>query len=506
MALPSPPFRPASGWLSLARPFCRAADKRMRIRAGVVLGGIAALLRIGATAAYSQEAPETKSDQYHKLDSAFSDRIEAFEKMYGAIQKRLLTAVHYEKKTTDAGVSRTEEAWINELDQLLKVSVERTSPAGSQLTEYFYDSDRIILVQRHNERPAKDGPPDVQVEKFLYGQTELDNMMQPRIAEGIQRVTMSKWVEGQESVRDTPPGLPGDEPLSAGKPGAQALAILEKLVSAGPPKYDPAAGPEAQKYRLIMDSVSPDGHYALAFGLAQEKINWEEHRDAKRGGYVADTDTGAKREVLRNYVVDLKTSKILGETGCRYSRTRSKDGQEDRDGHKCYTVWSDGSETFVQTVLEQEGAQKYYACRVGRIVDGRLLPTVDAGAPAAKVARSFATQKRWKIPKDQMFNVDLGSYKDVYVSFNEIALTIDGVSESGGNDIKVSFALKVTGNVLTLEALPGAKEVQVERGTPYYAEQALNAEDQENVEKKKALLEKRRRLLLESQAAETPKK
>jgi hypothetical protein len=489
----------------------------MRLRAWLILGGIAALLLIGVTAAYPQEAPETKSDQYRKLDSAFSERITEFNEMLAGFQKHLLTAVHYEKKTTDSGVSRTEEAWINELDQISKVSVERTSPAGSELTEYFYESDRIILVQRHNERPVKDGPPDVEAEKFFYGEKAADPFAEaPLIFKGIQRVTMSRWVEGQGGGPNTPLGLPPDQPLAIGKPAAQAWAIAEKLISAGPPGYDPMAGPEAQKYRLIMDSVSPDGRYALAFGLKQEKTDWEEHRDTKRGGYVINADAEAKKKSLCNYVVDLKTHKILGETGCRYSRTRShdvngppSDDPSVHEEHDCYTVWSKIGDTFVQTVLENKGKERYYECRVGRIVDGRLLPTVDLGAPATKAARSFATKNGWKVTKDQMFNVDLGSHRDVDVSFNEIALTIDGVSEFGGNDIRVFFAPKVTKDVLSLQALPEVREIQVERGTPFYAEPASNAEDQELKELKEqrnALVEKMRRRRLESQPAETPKK
>lgn len=465
---------------------------------------MAALLLIGATAAYPQEVPEKKSDQYRKLDSGFSERITGCDEMLTGFQKRLLTAVHYEKKTTDSGVSRTEEAWINELDQILKVSVERTSPAGNELTEYFYDSDHIILVQRHNERPIKDSPPDVQVEKFFYGEKEADPTTEsPSIAKGIQRVTMSRWVEGQGGGPNTPPGLPPDQPLAIGKPAAQAWAIAEKLISAGPPGYDPMAGPEAQKYRLIMDSVSPDGRYALAFGLKQEKTDWEGYRDTKRGGYVITADAQTKKRLLCNYVVDLKTHKILGETGCRYSRTRSHDVYAEQD---CYTVWSANGGTFVQTVLET-GKERYYECRVGQIVDGRLIPTVDLGAPAANLARSIAARKGWKLTKDNgNFEVELGGYKKVSIVGDEISLTMMAGGEWGGDDIEEYFTFKVAKDALSLQARSESRIVSIERGTPFYAEPALNSDEQEASDKKRALLERKRKLFLESQPAETPKK
>ncbi len=498
------PYRPNTGLL----------DRGMQtfLRAGLVVAWIAALSRIGVTAGYSEEAPETKSAQYRKLDSAFSRRISEFDEMYGMFEKHLLTAVRYEKETTDGGVSRTEQAWINELDQILEVSVERTSPAGSELTEYFYNSDRVILMQRHQERVLENGISDVQAEKFFYWEKDLDPITGlPRISNRIRRVTMSTCDERQNGSNDAPLGLPADQPLAIGKPGAQAWAIVEKLISAGPPKYDPMADPEAQKYRLIMDSVSPNGRYALAFGPKQEKIDWEEHRDAKRGGYVINAETDAKK-LLRNYVVDLKTHKILGETGCRYSRTRSQDNNpltddpSTQENHECYTVWSENGDTFVQTVLEDKGKERYYDCRVGRMADGSVLSTLDLGGPAAKLAKSIATRKGWKLTKDNgNFEVELGGYKKVSIVGDEINLTMVAGGEWGGDDIEEYFTVKVAKDVLSLQPSTFSKEVRVERGTPFYAEPALNADEQEYVDKKRALLERRLKLLLEQQREETLK-
>lgn len=46
-------------------------------------------------------------------------------------------SIPYTRKTKSEGGTTIERAWYNGCDDLIKVAVEHTSPAGRELTEYF---------------------------------------------------------------------------------------------------------------------------------------------------------------------------------------------------------------------------------------------------------------------------------------------------------------------------------------------------------------------------------
>jgi hypothetical protein len=92
--------------------------------------------------------------------------------------------------------------------------------------------------------------------------------------------------------------------------------IAAELQKAGPPQSDPFANAkgDSDRFRVIHGSVSPDGRYAIALGFSDPDINWDgfidhEYEVEGRPTYFAEDEEGVK-----NYVIDLATQKILGET------------------------------------------------------------------------------------------------------------------------------------------------------------------------------------------------
>lgn len=89
---------------------------------------------------------------------------------------------------------------------------------------------------------------------------------------------------------------------------------------------------------------SPDGRFALAFSLAQPFEGWKAVDgtfDFMREHYFVDSENW--EQALTNYVVELETNRVLGETGCNYIGTR--DGFNHRT---CQTVWSRNNRFMVQ--------------------------------------------------------------------------------------------------------------------------------------------------------------
>jgi len=140
--------------------------------------------------------------------------------------------------------------------------------------------------------------------------------------------------------------------------------IAESLQQSGPPDFDPFANVkgDSEKFRVIHGTASPDGRYAIALGLARDKIDWEDFRDK-------ELETGekiytAEEEDRLNYVVDLPHQRILGKTGCHYFGTKQSYNHRD-----CVVAWSPDSRTFVQVTNSK---WSYDECRAGRITAASL--------------------------------------------------------------------------------------------------------------------------------------
>ena len=122
---------------------------------------------------------------------------------------------------------------------------------------------------------------------------------------------------------------------------------------------------DSEKFRVIHGSVSPDGRYAIALGFSDPEINWDgfidkEYQVAGKPTYYAEDE-----ENVKNYVVDLTTQTILGETGCNYFGTRKR-----YNHRECILTWSPDSTNFVQLWADKWADT---ACVAGQIAPGPKL-------------------------------------------------------------------------------------------------------------------------------------
>jgi hypothetical protein len=88
---------------------------------------------------------------------------------------------------------------------------------------------------------------------------------------------------------------------------------------------------------------------------------------------------------VRNYVIDLASQKILGETGCNYFGTRR------RYNHRtCVVTWSPDSTKFAQ-LWDDKWAS--YACAVGKINADKFVGAVDLDKTIERKTYAFVKKR-----------------------------------------------------------------------------------------------------------------
>ncbi len=209
--------------------------------------------------------------------------------------------------------------------------------------------------------------------------------------------------------------------------------IGHEMQELGQPDVDPFAnvkGDEDQ-FRMTHGTSSPDGRYAIALGFSGEKINWDNFRDKDgSGGEVFDLEDV---EGLRNFVVDLSTQKILGETGSEYFYTvkRSLRDWKVYGFRECDVTWSPDSTVFVQLYTQED---HYDDCHAGKIVAGlKLAGVVDLGTEVEK--QTFAFIKKRPPSTDLRMEIDQVS------NDGDILIKVEGVAQRGNRARSHSFSL-----------------------------------------------------------------
>jgi hypothetical protein len=269
------------------------------------------------------------------------DWIKIIAQRYAQIEGQLDRAVHYVRKDEKAGETLTEQAWLTEARDCLKASTERTSSAGRELTEIFAgDGDAAVFVLNRHETTLADGCTQVEETRRFFKQYTLIRMLTKKAIFHPGELLSTKKVKNV--VVDV---SKLSEKEREGYPCTlQLVAIVKSAISAGPAQRDPSAGSpgDSARFRLIQQTTSPGGRFALGFGWAKDPVPWDELADN-----VTETDYltyFSEDEEVRNYVIDLSTHRILGDTGCRFIGTRH------RYNHRaCLVSWSPQNRFFVQT-------------------------------------------------------------------------------------------------------------------------------------------------------------
>lgn len=297
---------------------------------------------------------------------------------YKQVEDQLGRSVHYVRKTESNGETTIEQAWYNGANNLIKVAVDRTGPSGRELTEFFerdfdnYKEPTFILVRK--EMPLPDGGTQVDESRKYF---DVDGFL-------IRELRKSARFKANEStdtahVQNVVVDLAKQPKENRFRNTDLEQPSIAALIEAGPPVSDPFAKVkgDSDKFRVIHDTASPDGRYAIAIGLAREKINWDEFDKGELAG----------EDDLRNYVVDLVQQRILGETGSDYFSTYPRSGR-----NACQVKWSPDSRKFA--FHQWSGKWTDVSLLAGQIAAGpKLLGVADLQKEIEKKTFSFLKKR-----------------------------------------------------------------------------------------------------------------
>jgi hypothetical protein len=354
------------------------------------------------------------------------EQVKHLAQRYNQVETQLDRSIRYIKKEGAGPETTIQQAWFNGAGDLIKVAVEHSDAAGSELTEYFarafdYADDGMFVLTR-KETPLGDGGTQVDESRKYYGEgkrggygeliRELRKSARFKPGESLDTVhTPNVVVDLAKQPKDD---RSDDERLKA---QSEFFSKPEKIATAlqnvGPPDFDPFVKGDSEKFRVINGTASPDGRYAIALGFARDKINWDDFVD-KDSAENGRTYRAENEEDVRNYVVDLTAQTILGETGCNYFGTRRR-----YNHRECTVTWSPDSTIFVQLWSEK---WTYETCRAGKIAPGaKLSGVVDLGKETDKHAFAFLRKRRdsgeeLAMNIDQLSNdgvIQIGVWKEV---------------------------------------------------------------------------------------------
>ncbi|MBV9127344.1 MAG: hypothetical protein JO117_04585 [Verrucomicrobia bacterium] len=380
--------------------------------------------------------------------SEIDAQIKALGQRYNQVEAQLARSVHYLKKETAGdGATTTEQAWFNGAGDLLKVVTERSDAAGRrELTEsvarYYDNAYNGLFVVHRKVTPLPDGGTQVDEERKYFGSApaggngvllrELRKSARFRAGETLDTVKAPNTVvfDLDRQPRTAADNTADDRAQNDifERPG-QIAAALQK---AGPPDSDPFAKVQGDRarFRVIHSSASPDGRYAIAIGFAQP-VDWEkDYRDSdftEATVYTASDND----DKLRNYVVELATARILGETGCAFFGTRQ------RYNHRaCSVNWSPDSAWFVELTEEKWNYNDCHAGHVAAAGGPKLLGCPDVGKAAEKNAAAFLAPRKRRLLQESSIAITNVSVDNAGV----VELTLLGSQNSGARKGAVDFS------------------------------------------------------------------
>lgn len=331
-----------------------------------------------------------------KAETSVEDQVKKLAELYNQIEAQLNRSVHYVKKDESGGATTVEQAWLNGSGDPIKVAIERIDSSGRELTEYFarnltdpfagFNYEGTFLLNRKDTK-LPDGGTQVEESRKYFGESNGGN---GQLIRELRKSARFKPGESTDTVH-TPNVVvdlskqPKDD--RSADVFDQPEKVVDSLRKAGPPETDPFANVkgDSEKFRVIHGTASPDGRFGIALGFAREEIDWDGlvEKDYQENGptYYAEGE-----EDVRNYVVDLASQKILGETGCNYFGTRR------RYNHRsCVVTWSPDSTKFVQLWDDKWASD---ACVAGKIDTGpKFAGAVDVDKAIERKTYAFVKKR-----------------------------------------------------------------------------------------------------------------
>jgi hypothetical protein len=359
-----------------------------------------------------------------------------------SVEAQLERAVFYEQKTEDPATesTRVERAWFTEAGDWLKVSGERSGKGRRGLTEVWFGEDNapVFLLLREEGPPAAAPGAKAPEGDASAGATRVQELRRYYNADraAVRELRKDAVFKAGEpldtvavkNVSQRIADLPEEERSSQARRD-EAQKLIEFLVKAGPPKRDPGAGDpgDSKRFRIIKESTSPDGRYAVAIGFAEAPKSWDdfylvsEYPTEKEQFWIEDWNL--REEKLRNYVVDLTTHRIVGETGGNAYGTKTSIGR----GNWSH-IWSPDSRWLVQVICD-----KWRGRAAALAIDPERGVVASGDLTAQAEQRAVAFLKAKKDPTLKRLGTDLSVLIHRAELTNEGTVTIDLLPTEPGN-------------------------------------------------------------------------
>jgi hypothetical protein len=305
------------------------------------------------------------------------------------IEKQLQWSLLYSEVQKAQGIKR--QAWLSRNGDPLKLSIDtKTADSLSKLQIFFDRRGDVLLVIIRNEQQLHNGETKVEeITRYFQFQRLIEMTRKVARFKAGEKITM-------EHIRVTRVGLPPiweAEMRSDMRSDAfrqQSEETFRRLLSRKQSRGDRSAIPQgdSRRFRFIEGTSSSDGRLALGLGLAQPIVRWktleaDPDEVLRRPRYYVESDH--PDDLIRNYVVDLSTNKILGETNCHFMGTRKGYGHR-----RCQTIWSLNNRYLVQLF---QGKWATIEATITRI-DQKHLVAFDLIKPACKHAYQFLSRRK----------------------------------------------------------------------------------------------------------------
>jgi hypothetical protein len=218
---------------------------------------------------------------------------------------------------------------------------------------------------------------------------------------------------------------------------------------------------EQGSFCFIQGTCSPTGRYALGFGLDVPDFAWQDLQGScdlvfRREHYLASEGwEGA----VRNYVVELETNKILGDTRCHYPGTR-----HNYSHRTCEAVWSPDERYLIQFFHGKWATREVSIVRLKaqKAVALSVLPTLKQHANQFLVRRKHRGFRRFGADQFALSVSCKQITKAGFVTFDVFG-TIPGPAEG-----EATFSLIERFKILTDATGISLKLIECRFGDPLY--------------------------------------
>ena len=329
-------------------------------------------------------------------------------KRYARDDARLSSCVRYERKKDGLH----EQMWELETGDVLKIARETRSENSDVLEEFSIDQFTPYFVFRKTTE-RKEGVARVTEERTYSANFNLIEKTR-RTADfpaGAAAEIPAKAPLEKVDLKS----LSGDERCGA-RDNEAAGTLMDELHDPKLVVFDPAkdAPAEWKRIKLVEQSLSPDGRYALAITPDKNEFNWNEFSMKSP----RDFQITSEGVTPLNFIAGLRTHTIVGRTLGEYFGTKQSYGH-----FACIMAWSPDSQYFIQLMTAK---WTYDGCCIGRINEGKVDAMENLGEAAEKKAKQFLVagkDRAYRRHKDKM----------------EIALHAPQVGNDGIGSIDVVF-------------------------------------------------------------------